>query len=227
MQKEGKLAWLKKFASDQLNNEILPFWREKVSDPEHGGFHGELNFEGQIVDNAPRGLILNARILWTFSSVYPITESPADLKIASRAFSYLCDSFYDRKNKGYFWTVKQDGTPHETRKQIYALAFVIYGMSEYYKITNDQEALKRIIDLFHLIEEKSFDPQNNGYFEAFAGDWTAVSDLRLSVKDMNEKKTMNTHLHILEAYTNLYRIWKNEELLQKTENLILIFPNSV
>jgi mannobiose 2-epimerase len=222
-----KLYWLKNFASEQLNKDILPFWRNNITDEKNGGFFGEIGFDGNIVENAPKGLIMNARILFTFSSVYELSSNPADLKIANRAFQYLCDFFFDKEFGGYFWTLKHDGQPNETKKQVYALAFAIYGMSEYYKISHDQDALKRAIDLFNIIEEKSFDGKENGYFEAFAKDWGEIADLRLSAKDMNEKKTMNTHLHILEAYTNLYRVWKNDDLLRKTENLIGIFLNKI
>lgn len=218
-----KIQWLKNFAVSELNNDILPFWRSKAVDIQNGGFYGEISHHMQVVNKAPKGLILHARILWTFSAAYAYTKNPEDLKLAERAYKYLCDRFFDSEHGGYFWSVTFDGEPLDTKKQIYAQAFTIYGFSEYYKITKDNGALLRATELFYLIEKHSFDKELNGYIDAFARDWGEMSDIRLSVKDMNEKKTMNTHLHIVEAYANLYTIWKNDVLADKIENLVRIF----
>jgi len=218
-----KIQWLKNFAVSELNNDILPFWRSKAVDGQNGGFYGEISHHMQVVNQAPKGLILHARILWTFSAAYAYTKKPEDLKLAERAYKYLCDHFFDSEHGGYFWSVTFDGKPLDTKKQIYAQAFTIYGFSEYYKITKDNGALLRATELFNLIEKHSFDTELNGYIDAFAQDWGEMSDIRLSVKDMNEKKTMNTHLHIVEAYANLYTIWKNDVLADKIENLVRIF----
>lgn len=224
---DQRLNELRIFAEQELFGNILPFWRNRIPDWEYGGFLGETDFTGNTVLGAPKGLILHARILWTFSRVYSLTQDPIDKDLASRAFLYLCNSFYDEEYGGYYWTLDYDGRPQMLKKQVYALAFVMYGMSEYYLISGDNEALKRSTDLFNLIESRSFDNELNGYYEGFSREWSEIEDLRLSDKDMNERKTMNTHLHILEAYTNLYRIWKNESLLAKIENLVRIFLDKI
>ena len=121
-------------------------------------------------------------------------------------------SFYDKEFGGIFWSLNYDGTPKDTKNQIYALAFTIYGLTEFYKISNNQEALQLAINLYNSIEKHSYDSENEGYFEAFTRDWQPIENLRLSDKDANEKKTMNTHLHIVEGYANLYKVWKNEGL---------------
>jgi mannobiose 2-epimerase len=113
------------------------------------------------------------------------------------------------------------------KKQIYAQAFAIYGLSEYYRITGDESCLDKAIELFRLIEKYSFDNRRGGYFEAFSMEWGKIDDLRLSDRDANEKKTMNTHLHVLEAYTNLYRIWKDEFLKKQLHNLIKNFTTKI
>ncbi|MBN1117214.1 MAG: AGE family epimerase/isomerase [Bacteroidales bacterium] len=227
MNRKEKLNWLRSFAVKELNDDILPFWREKSVDSERGGFYGEIDFNMNIQYNEPKGLILNARILWSFSAAYPLTKEPKDLELAHRAFNYLVNNFYDQKYGGYYWSLDSDGKPHDTKKQIYALAFTLYGFSEYYKITQNTEALERCKDIFHTIEKYAFDTKLNGYIEAFTREWEEIEDLRLSDIDMNEKKTMNTHLHIVEAYANLFLVWKDERLKKQLENLVNIFTDII
>ena len=207
----------------ELENNILSFWIEKMTDIEHGGFYGRIDGDDQLHEQAPKGAILHARILWTFSAAFRLLKKPAYLKTAKRAKEYLIEKFYDQENGGIYWEVDYLGNPTQTKKQIYALGFAIYGLSEYHRATGDQEALDYAVKLFETIEEHSFDLEFNGYMEAFTRNWELIEDMRLSDKDENEKKTMNTHLHILEPYTNLYRVWKDDRLKKKLENLIELF----
>jgi mannobiose 2-epimerase len=218
-----KASWLKNFSESELYNDILPFWRNHTVDEQNGGFYGEISHSMQIVKDSPKGLILHARILWTFSAAWQLTKNETDKKLAERAYNYLCSNFFDNEFGGFFWSVTSDGKPLDTKKQIYAQAFTIYGLSEYYKITKDDNVLQKAIDLFYLIEKHAFDDVLNGYIDAYSRDWSDMGDIRLSAKDMNEKKTMNTHLHIVEAYANLYLVWKNNSLAEKLENLVRIF----
>lgn len=205
---------------------ILRFWEEKMSDPK-GGFYGRMDGRGNIVPEAPRGAILNARILWTFSSAYRICGNESYLKMADRAKEYILRFFIDKKEGGAFWSVDSQGCPLDTKKQFYAIAFIIYGLSEYCRATGDTQALDEAVKLFHCIEKHSLDRVRGGYIEALAVDWSAIQDMRLSDKDRNDAKTMNTHLHILEAYTGLYRVWKNEELEKALRSIILIFLDRI
>ncbi len=211
----------------ELENNILPFWMNRMIDSEYGGFHGQITGNNQRVVHAPKGAILNARILWTFSAAYRLLRKPEYLETATRAKRYLIDKFYDQEFEGIYWELDYTGQPVQTKKQIYALGFAIYGLSEYNRATGDKETLDYAIRLFKAIEQYSFDPEKNGYMEAFTKDWKLIEDMRLSDKDENEKKTMNTHLHILEAYTNLYRVWKDDRLKKALEGLILLFANHI
>ena len=207
----------------ELENNILPFWMNKMEDNEEGGFYGQITGEDELKPEASKGAILNARILWTFSSAYRLLKKPEYLKTATRAKRYLIDRFYDPEYGGIYWELDYKGNPLDTKKQIYAIGFAIYGLSEYARATSDAEALEYAQRLFEVIEQHSFDPVQNGYLEALTRDWQPIEDMRLSDKDENEKKTMNTHLHILEPYTNLYRIWKDERLERQLRNLIDVF----
>ena len=214
---------LKKEVTENLTSNILPYWINNMVDNENGGFFGQITGEEKIIGDSPKGAVLNARILWTFSSAYRLLKDEKYLEIATRAKRYLLDKFYDNKFGGIYWSVDKEGNPLDTKKQIYALGFAIYGLSEYNRATGDEEALEYAIKLFQDIETYSFDKKGNGYYEAFTRDWKRIEDMRLSEKDANESKTMNTHLHILEPYTNLYRVWKNEDLKRQLVNLINLF----
>ncbi len=218
---------LQEFAFNELNN-ILKYWASNVIDNINGGFVGRIDSNQHIDNNAPKGLILNARILWTFSAAYKILKRPELLEVADRAYKYIVENFSDKKNAGYYWMISNNGKPEHTKKQIYAQAFVIYGFSEYFSVTQNKECYSKSIEIFDLIEKYAFDKTKNGYFEAYTLDWKEeTADLRLSDKDMNEKKTMNTHLHVLEAYSNLYKIYKNDFLKAKILNLLDIFNGKI
>ena len=206
-----------------LTNNILPYWMEKMEDDVNGGFYGRITGEEILKPEADKGAILNARILWTFSAAYRVLAKDEYLETAQRAKRYLLDNFYDKEFGGVYWSLDYNAKPIDTKKQIYALGFAIYGLSEFHRATGDKEALDYAIALFEAIEKYSFDADKNGYFEAFTREWGEIADMRLSDKDANERKTMNTHLHILEPYTNLYRVWKDERLKHQLKNLIEIF----
>lgn len=220
---ESDILQLAQKVRKELIDDILPFWIEKMTDADNGGYYGQITGNNDLITSAPKGGILNARILWTFSAAYRALGKEEYLDAASRARDYIFKFFTDKEFGGIYWSVDYKGNPLDTKKQIYSLAFSIYALSEFYLATNDQESLKMAIDLFHLIEKYSYDPEYGGYFEAYSRDWKLLEDFRLSDKDANEKKTMNTHLHILEAYTNLYRVWKDDHLSKQLRELIGMF----
>jgi mannobiose 2-epimerase len=221
-----KFSQLQDEMSNELEN-ILDYWTRRTTDNDNRGFYGRIDGENQLIAQNPKGSILNSRILWTFSAAYRLKGDPGYLETATRAKVYLLNYFWDKESGGIFWMLDYKGVPIDSKKQIYSLAFSIYALAEFYRATKDVESLDYAIKLFHLIEKYSFDSELNGYLEAFSKDWKLLEDLRLSDKDANEKKTMNTHLHVLEAYTNLYRVWPDELLHKQLKNLIEVFIDKI
>ena len=224
---DNRMTTLLNEVRQELTDDILPFWMEKMTDSGRGGFYGRIDGGDTLHADAPKGAILNARILWTFSAAYRILRRPEYLDTATRAKRYIIDRFYDNDFGGVYWSLDADGNPLDTKKQIYAQGFAIYGLSEYARATGDDEALDYAIRLFCMIEEHSFDRGRNGYVEAFMRDWSVIGDMRLSDKDENASKTMNTHLHILEPYANLYRVWKDARLERQLRNMIGLFTDKI
>ena len=222
----SELDQYRKETTEELEN-ILSWWMRMTIDYENGGFYGKIDHANKVFSQTAKGAVLNSRILWTFSSAYNLTEERKYLDTAGRAFRYISDHFFDKEFGGVYWTVNFKGEPLNTKKQIYALAFAVYGLSEYYLASRDKSAQELANQLYDSIVTHSYDSKYGGYIEALTRDWNQMGDLRLSDKDANEKKSMNTHLHLLEAFTSLYRITPNEQLRNRVVELIRIFLDRI
>jgi len=202
---------------------ILNYWCENTLDNEYGGFVGRINHYNKVIPKASKGIIFNARILWSFSKASNHLKTTKYRTICDKAYTYLKKYFNDSKHKGVYWELDYLGSPINRRKQVYAQAFTIYALSEYYLFSKKIAAKEWAIELFNQIEEYAKDADTGGYIEAFNEDWSYINDMRLSAKDMNAAKTMNTHLHILEAYTSLLNIYDNQNLKAALKQLIELF----
>ncbi|MDQ0112065.1 AGE family epimerase/isomerase [Paenibacillus harenae] len=216
---DWKQQWLPAIEAE-LKENILGFWMKHAIDEEKGGFYGYISRDLEVDSSADKSSVLNTRILWTFASAYRIYKDESYLRIAERAYAYVTEHFIDREYGGLYWMVDASGAPSQPKKQIYGQAFAIYALSEYYRATEHEPALAHAIELFRVLEQHGYDPIHKGYVEALSREWEQTDDLSLSNKDLNEKKSMNTHLHVLEGYTNLYRVWRSDELGAKLKELI-------
>ena len=208
---------------EELIGNILPFWMNHSMDKVNGGFYGALTNNLEIHNEVPRSAILCARILWTYSTAYRKLGGKDYLTMASWAYESLQNDFLDPAYGGVYWTVDAAGKPVFDRKHHYAQAFAIYGFSEYYRATEQPESLTMAQTLFHLLEKHAYDPIYGGYIEGSSRKWETLADMRLSDRDLNCRKSMNTMLHILEAYTNLSRVWEDASLKAQHRALIETF----
>ena len=213
-----ELKDLARRAEQELRGNILPFWLKHTRNSQRGGFYGVIDEDMKVQPNAPRGALLTSRILWTFSAAYRVYRDPAYLEMARWAYRDQVENFTDRESGGLFWTITAEGKPLDTRKQVYGQVFGIYALAEYYRATGEKAALDQAIAIYQLVEKYAHDRQHGGYYDVFDRKWDRASD-ESNVLGL-APKSQNSHIHILEAYSNLLRVWPDAELRENQRSLI-------
>mgnify|MGYP004461317477 FL=1 len=209
---------------NHLTDCIIPFWK-KLRDDENGGYYGWVGYDLKVDKKAVKGCILNSRILWFFSNAYTMLKDPSLLKEADHGFAFMKQYCMDKENGGIFWSIRYDGKPEDTTKHTYNQAFAIYALSSYYEASGKEEALDMAKELFHIIEEKCTD--EIGYKEAFDKEFYEIENDKLSENGVIAEKTMNTLLHVFEAYTELYRVAKLPEVGERLHWIMETFAHKV
>ncbi|MQY72283.1 MAG: N-acyl-D-glucosamine 2-epimerase, partial [Dehalococcoidia bacterium] len=211
----------------ELVSNLLPFWISNAIDQEGGGIHGRISNELVVDRTAPRSLVLVTRSLWTFSAAAIFFNDPEYLAVAHGIYDYFIRHFIDKKYGGAYWMLNSSGDPVDNTKKVYGHAFVIYALSEYFKATRNNKVLDQTIDFYHLTETHFGENKYGGYIEAVSRDWSPTTDWRLSMIDVNAMKSMNAHLHLLEAYTNLYSQWSDGGLRERLRELVACFRDHI
>ncbi len=216
---------LRQAVNHELEMNLLPFWLTHVKDRENG-FTSRMSND-LVKESTSKGLVFHARLLWTFSSLYRFKSDLKYLKLARECYVYIKAHFLDQEFGGAYWLLSTEGQPDDTKKKTYGQAFLIYALSEFYKCYPHSAIRNQAIELFMHLEQHAFDKNNLGYYEVCERNWTLAEDQRLSDKDMNECKSMNTHLHTLEAFTNLYSICEDNVLKYRLIMLLEIFREKI
>ena len=219
-------SYATRIESDLVFN-ILPFWIERVVDQERGGFFGALTNDLRVHRTAERGALLTSRILWTYSAAYRRFKDATCLAMAEHAYRDLVQRFLDRVHGGFFWSVAANRSVRQPRKQIYGQAFAIYALTEFHRASGQREALDLAIVTHQLIETHARERLHGGYLEARGSNWAPIDDMRLSPVDLNEPKSQNTLLHVMEAYSNLLRVWPDDRLREAQRSLVHIMLTRV
>jgi cellobiose epimerase len=220
-----RLALFKKAFENELQNNILPYWIKYSIEKDGDGFYGAVDLYGTPVLTAKKSCVLNARILWTYSAAAVLYKDARYASMADRAFNALENHFADSRFGGYYMELDQENRVSSDIKHTYAQAFVIYSLSQYYIFRPSEKVLYLLKSFFLLLEAKTKDPDHAGYLEAFTRDWKHIEENRMA--DNNEPKSMNTHLHMMEAYAALYRVWKDHRVKVRLTELLHLFLEKI
>lgn len=198
---------------NELTGHIIPFWN-KLRDDKNGGFTGFVDSGLNIDEKGEKGVILHSRILWFYSNAYMELKEAALLDNARHAYEFLTKYCVDKEYGGVYWSMNYDGSVREDIKHTYCQAFFIYALASYYRASGDKDALRLAYEVLELVEKYATD--DVAYLEKLSRDWkTELANDELSENGLMADKTMNTVLHLMEAYTELYLADRSPRVLER------------
>jgi len=221
----SELKQYRDYFNRELHEDILPYWMKNGVEKNGHGFYGAVDLDGHPVLTANKTSVLNARILWTFSAAAMLDGNPDYAAIADKAYNVVTEDFEDKEFGGYYMELSSGNQVANDIKHTYAQAFVIYSLCKYFEFRPLNSVILKIQGLYNLLEEKTKDPDHIGYRESFTRDWKIYSENRMA--DNNEPKSMNTHLHVLEAWAALYKVWKDPRVELRLTELINLFLDKI
>jgi mannobiose 2-epimerase len=224
---EAELVKLKNALYSELITHIIPYWKHRVFSEPLDSFNGRIDALNQIHPKAERSAILMARIAYSFAATYKLTSDITQLAPMQAAIRILNDEFTDHTNGGFYWMTDYKGLVVDSKKHIYAQSFGIYAYATVFDAVGDKAILDRGIELFRLIEKHAFLAESLAYYEAFSQDWKPLEDVRLGESDLIAPRSTNTHLHILEAFTALYKVWPDQALKERLIMLLEVFLDKI
>lgn len=207
-----------------LVRSVVDFYLPHCVDTEHGGYLEQLDAQGAFASGHGKFLTLQARQLWLFSvlAVNGIRKDEA-LAAADSGYKFLLAHFRDLRNGGYYSRVSDTGEPTDTRKHAYHNAFVVYGLCAYYQASGNQQARQAALELFDVLEANAYDRRYGGYQEFFYADWTPITDPNEpAYVGAIGTKTYNTHLHLLEAFSQLAQVSRQPRIARRLAELMTI-----
>jgi len=209
--------WTQKFR-ETLQHNILRFWIDHAIDRQYGGMIGWLDREGKPIPPGTKSLVQQARVVWTFAAAHRNYPEPAYKEVARHTLDFLRRKMWDPKYGGFYWLVSREGRVHDAKKHLYGQSFAIYALAEYAQAFDDARARDEGLTLFHLIDRQAHDEINGGYQEAFGRDWRLLTDD--TTLGSRGRKSMNTHIHLLESFTALYLVTNDTRVRQRLEELL-------
>ncbi|MEI8094789.1 MAG: AGE family epimerase/isomerase [Spirochaetales bacterium] len=221
-----RLSLLAEMANFELREHILPYWYQTM-DRRAGGFAGLVNDDGTCDFQQPKGVVMHSRHLWASSAAYLERRNPLDLAAATHAYEFLTTALYDPAGKGFWWTVDARGRPSVKNKVLYGQAFAVYGLAKYFQVTSQPRALELALETFRQLELAGHDRELGGYYEAVDRRWEVPVIQALSRTDLACSKSMNTNLHVLEAYTVLFQVTGLREVRDALESLLYVFESKI
>jgi mannobiose 2-epimerase len=211
---------------DQLVEKIMPYWYDTAIDQKYGGYLLSDDAARKAPPATEKQLVTQSRMIWGFSHAHlkGLKDGKRDyLKAAAQGYRFLLEHFLDRQNGGYFWATDVPGKPVDQRKLVYGESFVIYGLVEYYRASGDKAALGHAMELYHVLQKRAHDPKYGGWVEHFQRDWTPIVDPGAQViVEVSGRKSANTHLHLMEALTELYDATRDRAVRKSLEEALRI-----